>query len=631
MRRATCLGTKGPLLTIRHKLSNIMLEVADHVSAHPDLYYRTMGSVSYDENASALVVSGSADFLTYLNACPVIKWRRYAGVERVWLHLETSAVCCDLRIMGVASGETNDEKLLSSLSLDPADGTPVAGGVAYDIELPVSGTDLVAFELASGAEPVSLCSAYYYAQVDEADVNDVRLALSTTTFRKENYIVPNIELVRSGLSDEADPVAGHFHMFVVDNGRTLDAAGLSDDLITVIPNENVGGAGGFARGMIAALESDEGFTHVLLMDDDVRIFPESLKRTYNLLALARGKYRRAFVNGAMLSLEEPTRQFEDVSYVSKTAVYRRIKSDLYVDRLSDVVENERTNVEVDNAYGAWWFSCIPMSAVRENGLPLPLFVRCDDVEFGMRNKPTYMTMGGVCVWHESFEGRFRASVDCYQYIRNFLVMIAMDDCTSEDYFMMRLKRSIRINLRDMDYTAAELLLAGLEDYLRGPHYLATVDGSALMKANGARNEKVVPVSEMDPEVLAEAGVTEDVLANPSLENDVPILMRLWRGAPYDKHYLPGFALSDRPRWVVKNGTATLAGSSMAARTIVFLDPTRTKGAIRHMDRDRFRAIRHREARLFHEYDAKRESVRKEYHDAKGWLTSMGFWKQYLGI
>ena len=56
-------------------------------------------------------------------------------------------------------------------------------------------------------------------------------------------------------------------MFVVDNGRTLDAEGLSDDLITVIPNENVGGAGGFARGMIAALESDEDFTHVLLMDD----------------------------------------------------------------------------------------------------------------------------------------------------------------------------------------------------------------------------------------------------------------------------------------------------------------------------------------------------------------------------
>ena len=618
-------------MTIRHKLSNIMLEVADHVSAHPDLYYRTMGSVSYDESASALVVSGSADFLTYLNACPVIKWRRYAGVERVWLHLETSAVCCDLRVMGVASGETDDERSLSSLSLDPADGTSVTGGVAYDVELPTGGVDLVAFELVSGAEPVSLLSAYYYAQVDEADVNDVRLALSTTTFRKEHYIVPNIELVRAGLSDEADPVAGHFHMFVVDNGRTLDAAGLSDGLVTVIPNENVGGAGGFARGMIAALESDEGFTHVLLMDDDVRIFPESLKRTYNLLALARGRYRKAFVNGAMLSLDDPTRQFEDVSYVDKTAVYRRIKEDLYVDDLADVIKNERTDVEVDHAYGAWWFSCIPLTVIRENGLPLPLFVRCDDVEFGMRNKPTYMTMGGICVWHESFEGRFRASVDCYQYVRNFLVMIAMDDCASEDYFLMRLKRSIRINLRDLDYTAAELLLDGFADYLKGPNFLAAADGAALMKANGARNEKIVPVSEMDPEILASAGVTEEVTGNPSMEYHAPYVMRFLRGLPYDKHYLPDFALSEQPRWVVKNGTATLAGSSTAAKTLVFLDPTRTKGAIRHMDKDRYRAIRHREARLLHEYDGKRESVRREYHDAKGWLTSMEFWKRYLGM
>jgi GT2 family glycosyltransferase len=618
-------------VTIRHKLSNVMLEVAEHVSAHPELYYRTSGSVSYDGPSSSLVVSGSADFLTYLNACPVIKWRRYAEVSRVWLHLETSAVGSLLRVVGVPSGETYDEQCLSTRALDPSEGTSVAAGVAYDIELPVAGMDLVAFRLSSDAEPVSLISAYYYVQVEEGDVNDVRLALSTTTFKKENYIVPNIGLVREGLSCEDDPVAGHFHMFVVDNGRTLDADALSDDLVTVIPNENVGGAGGFARGMIAALESDEGFTHVLLMDDDVRIFPESLKRTYNLLALARGRYRTAFINGAMLSLDDPTRQFEDVSYVDKTAVYRRIKEDLYVDDLADVIKNERTDVEVDHAYGAWWFSCIPLTVIRENGLPLPLFVRCDDVEFGMRNKPTYMTMGGICVWHESFEGRFRASVDCYQYVRNFLVMIAMDDCASEDYFLMRLKRSIRINLRDLDYTAAELLLDGFADYLKGPNFLAAADGAALMKANGARNEKIVPVSEMDPEILASAGVTEEVTGNPSMEYHAPYVMRFLRGLPYDKHYLPDFALSEQPRWVVKNGTATLAGSSTAAKTLVFLDPTRTKGAIRHMDKDRYRAIRHREARLLHEYDGKRESVRREYHDAKGWLTSMEFWKRYLGM
>ncbi len=87
-----------------------------------------------------------------------------------------------------------------------------------------------------------------------------------------------------------------------------------------------------------------------------------------------------------------------------TGAYRRVKEDLNVGKLSDILENERTNVEVDQAYGAWWYSCIPVKAIEKNGLPMPFFIRCDDVEFGMRNKPVYMTMNCICVWHASFEG-----------------------------------------------------------------------------------------------------------------------------------------------------------------------------------------------------------------------------------
>ncbi len=102
-------------------------------------------------------------------------------------------------------------------------------------------------------------------------------------------------------SDE--PIAKGFHMFVVDNGRTLNVDEVSDDNVTVIPNANVGGAGGFARGMMAALDIDA--THVLLMDDDVRVMPESFIRTFNLLSLRNDDYENAFINGAMLSLEAP--------------------------------------------------------------------------------------------------------------------------------------------------------------------------------------------------------------------------------------------------------------------------------------------------------------------------------------
>ena len=114
-------------------------------------------------------------------------------------------------------------------------------------------------------------------------------------------------------------------MFVVDNGRTLPAVELSDELVTVIPNNNVGGAGGFARGMISALEDERSFSHVLLMDDDVRMSPESIKRTFNLLSLVSDAYSDAFINGAMLKLSEPDVQYEDVAHVLNNGQFDRCK------------------------------------------------------------------------------------------------------------------------------------------------------------------------------------------------------------------------------------------------------------------------------------------------------------------
>ena len=140
-------------------------------------------------------------------------------------------------------------------------------------------------------------------------------------------------------------------MFVIDNGRTLDAEALSDEGVTVLPNPNVGGSGGFARGMMEAMKHDENFTHVLLMDDDVSISTESLRRTFNLLSLATGKYKNAFINGAMLVAEEPNRQFEDVSYVVNSGAYASVKSNkYYMDQQQYIVRNEHIDVEIGRAH-----------------------------------------------------------------------------------------------------------------------------------------------------------------------------------------------------------------------------------------------------------------------------------------
>lgn len=608
---------------IAHKLMNILLSVDDHAAEHPELYFRAHeGDAVVSCDGRPFRANGPVGFTTYLNALPAVKWCRYTGIEVAYLHLELSGAGA-IELQSVASG-ASEFHVTTRREID------ASGVSAMDIEVPLAGADLIGFSLipARGSN-LELHRAWYYARVEEADVNEIRLALSTTTFNNERYILPNIELVKKSIEAEGDPIASNFHMFVVDNGRTLDVDSISCDAVTVVPNPNTGGSGGFARGMIAATEKPGEFTHVLLMDDDVRILPESILRTFNLLSLARGGYRHAFLNGAMLSLENPVRQFEDVAFVDPSGVYRRVKEDLYMDRLADVLENERIDVEVDQAYGAWWFSCIPVEAIEENGLPLPLFIRIDDVEFGIRNEPRYMAMGGICVWHSSFEGRFRASVDCYQYTRNFHIMTALHGCSSERMAVVRLWRNVRQNLRDMDYSAAELLLDGFEDYLKGPSFLEHANGAELMKSNGARNERQVPISDIDPSLLREAGVNEHVLSRTDVSVKPPSWLKAWRAVPYDKHYVPDCLLSEKACYLVKYGPGTIEGSSIGHKVIVCLDPTRTQAAVRRMDRERFRAIRRREKELIRRWRKEGDRVREAYRAARKYLTSREFWMAYL--
>ncbi len=607
------------------KLSNVLLHIDDHASAHPELYFRCpQGRAQYREDSSSLTVAAATDFLTYVNASSACKWRKYAGIEEIWLHATVRGKG-ELCIEAVMPGS-------SAAAIAKTDAFDSEDEMQLDIAIDTSEADLVAFKLVPAiGSTIEIRNAYYYAKVSEDDVNDVRLALSTTTFQKEEFIVPNIALVKSGIADEGELIASRFHMFVVDNGRTLDADSLSDDIVTVIPNQNVGGSGGFARGMIAALDSDTDFTHVLLMDDDVRVMPESLIRTFNLLSLAKGAYKDAFVNGAMLSLEDPKRQFEDVAIVRRSGGYSRIKHDMDISTVHDIVENERIDVELPQSYGAWWFSCIPMKNIRENGLPMPFFVRCDDVEFGVRNKGTYMTMNGICVWHASFEGRYRASVDCYQYTRNYLTMIAVDDCSDERLFMMRLRASIRKALRDMDYASTELFLDGLEDYLKGPEFLANADGSALMKSNGAKNEKTSSIADVDQSLLRRAGVTDDVLANVDLMCHDSQITRMVKLLPHNKHYLPDFLLDSKPTYVVKNGVTTLEGNTFRKSELVCLDPTRTNVSVRHMDKERFKELRKRESNIMTRYRREGKNIRQAYKDAFPRFTSREFWEHYLGM
>lgn len=619
---------------IDHTLSNVVLPKGNEPLGGWDLYIKTPeGSVCAPE-INGCLLQGSVDFFTYFNACSLAKWKKYTGIKRVYLHLEfaneaiNKEYACTIQFSGRSYLDSTASSLASGVRLTSTMGkTKENGSLVFDLLIPETDYEVIGFAL-DVRGGVVLEKAYYYARVAEEQINPVKIALCTTTFLKEDYIIPNIELVKNEVLAADDMIAKNFHMFVIDNGRTLDAEALSDEGVTVLPNPNVGGSGGFARGMMEAMKHDENFTHVLLMDDDVSISTESLRRTFNLLSLATGKYKNAFINGAMLVAEEPNRQFEDVSYVVNSGAYSSVKSNkYYMDQQQYIVRNEHIDVEVPKAYGAWWFSCIPVSSIEQVGLPLPLFVRCDDVEYGMRAKPIYMTMNGICVWHDGFMGRSRASVDSYQYVRNFLIMIAMTDCSSQDLFMLRMDRALRLQLRVMSYDAADLILDGITDYLKGPDYFASLNGEEVIKRNAKKNEKLVPLDEL-AEPYRNVSYNKRLLGDQSR---IKPLLKLMRTLPYDRHLLPDILLRETPEAVFYSGLSILSPRTIGTKTLVAIDLEGNQGAVRHMDRERYQQIMDRWKALKSEVKERGDEVRAAYKKALPYLTSTEFWEKYLGL
>lgn len=608
-----------------YKLCNLVFDHEGFFNAYPQIALRVAEGHAQVLEDGTLFVAGDVDFTTFLNSFSIGKWRTYASVSSVFLRLTTKGDSYDMYATHLTPGSAKVQRSAVPVAhIDKSDDWQTV-----DVVIPVpEDAHIVSFALVCAGE-VRLQGGSWRTHVNEGAVRDVRLAIATTTFRKEDYVTRNIESIRASLfgtgAGEGE-ASQDYHLFVVDNGRTLDAESLSDNNVTVIPNPNVGGSGGFARGMMAALDMDA--THVLLMDDDVRVLPESFKRTHALLSLANERYADAFVEGGMLNMEDPNLLFEDVATVKRDGMYGRIKKDLLIDAVEGIAQSEATNVEVPNAYGAWWYCCIPTSAIREHGLPLPVFVRCDDVEYGMRCKPTIMTMNGICVWHERFEGRFKASVDSYQLTRNFLIMAACD-CLSPAVvraFMLRFSRTFHIYLRSMNYDTCELMLDGLADYLKGPAFLMGADGEQIMRNNGKLNEVLVNVDELDSGVVCAAPPNMDYLGG---DRDRGMALKMLEMLPHDRHALPDFLLSDKPAPMYYSRGAYPARNTMRRKTLVAYDQTGTMAHVRTMDRQRWNRLRERFAVLTRAYRKQGRSVAAEYRASMPKLTSREFWEEYL--
>ena len=113
---------------------------------------------------------------------------------------------------------------------------------------------------------------------------------------------------------------------------------------------------------------------------------------------------------------------------------------------------------------------IPIEYVEKNR-PLPFFLHCDDVEYGLRHGGTPIILNGIQVWHETYEYR-QSPVTAYYDTRNTLIVNAMIGILPpKDIVLGEWKRKISEAHVQGDYLLERMLILGLMDAAKGKKYL----------------------------------------------------------------------------------------------------------------------------------------------------------------
>ena len=295
-------------------------------------------------------------------------------------------------------------------------------------------------------------------------------------------------------------------VYVTDQGTDLvqtrpvyqEAAATLGGKMHYLRQANLGGAGGFSRGMyeVTAGSAD---ANVLLMDDDVRVEPETILR---MTALANHATTPTLVGAQMLYLYNPDYLLVSAESVDLTRLEAGLPADEWSLQDQSVIENVQER-RIDAPYNAWWSCLIPASVIREIGLPMPYFFQWDDIEYGVRagsrGFPT-VTLPGAAVWHADFYWKDGDDFGQFFGQRNSLITASIHSDFGVMGLAKILARRVSQAIVGMRYGYAHTLLAAINAFLEGPATLADGGQAALARVRAERADypetKVSPISEL---------------------------------------------------------------------------------------------------------------------------------------
>lgn len=411
---------------------------------------------------------------TFFNAFPASYWRRWTAVKtvRFTVSIVGNAKISVFRSTGrgliypVAERVVQTEDSAVSVCVDvPMVGLMDGGYFWFDAESldgPVTVTD------AAWAVPRSARTAEH----------DTSMSIAITTFNRAAYCMNQLRAIAgsSALRKRLDTV------YCTDQGSDLvcEQEGFTEvsaDLgkqLTYIQQANLGGSGGFSRGMYETVKAGDS-DFVLLLDDDAVSEPESILRS---IQFSDYTIRPVLVGGGMFHLDNRTMlytQGERINpqrmwmYPSKSMGYNH---DFSVEPLRDSPDRHQ---RIDEDFNGWWMCLIPVAVMRKIGLSLPVFIKFDDIEYGLRaGKAGFPTvcLPGVAVWHQAWHDKDPArSWEEYFTERNrWIAALLTYPDTPPRMLLETLYGDASLGLRFV-YSAMALHHMALKDIMRGPQYL----------------------------------------------------------------------------------------------------------------------------------------------------------------
>jgi len=564
-----------------------------------ELYVRLESNARYSfvERAVVMDAGDAVTTDTYFGVIPVGKWHRHTSIRNVEVVIETDGEVevevihqrpqHSARVVAIGHGTGDVTVALPSID-ELADGHAFVRVIARG--------DAVRFRGLT-------------TRTSDEPARDVRVGISITTFNRQGYVQANVARTDAYLAERPE-LADHVRLVVVDNGRNLELEPPRAITTRVVPNRNLGGAGGFARGMMEL--RDEGWaTHALFMDDDIAFEPEIFGRVVGLLSYATDP--QLCIAGAMLREEHPTLQFEAGAVVRthSTVVWHAQAHDRDLSDVDDLLLNEGDD-PID--YGGWWCYAFPLDLTAD--YPIPIFVRGDDVCFGLQYCAGHMvTVNGIGVWHQDFSYK-NGPVAFFYEARNIPLMLTVSrpDYDASSFRKRMVERTMRFAWA-FKYDTATAFLDGVEAYLDGPDALLALSADELNdEVRGRYGERLEP---LPPDKR-----TVPVWAPPGGRR--PTLLRAAALSTLGGHLLPA-PLRRKRTWAVR-ADSTPAMAMVGSDELVFRHDATGEGFVARRDQQRFRAILRRMRTLSGRISRDFDTVANSWREAYPKLVSDGYWR-----